>query len=41
MSELSTQYSIKIREITELKDFIIVAYIIIDDIYQEVAPIYI
>ena len=39
MSELSTQYSIK--EIAELKDFITVAYIIIDDIYQEVTPTYI
>ncbi len=39
MSELSTKYSIK--EIAELKDFITVAYIIIDDIYQEVTPTYI
>jgi uncharacterized protein YfbU (UPF0304 family) len=39
MPEFSTQYSI--REIVELKDFITVAYIIIDDIYQEVTPTYI
>ena len=39
MPEFSNQYCIK--EIEELKDFIIVAYIIIKDIYQEVTPIYI
>jgi hypothetical protein len=39
MPEFSNQYSI--REILELKDFITVAYIIIDDIYQEVTPTYI
>ncbi|AEE90732.1 transposase [Tepidanaerobacter acetatoxydans Re1] len=39
MSEFPNKYSIK--EITELKDFITVAYVIIDDIYQDVTPIYI
>ncbi|MBZ4655739.1 MAG: transposase family protein [Thermoanaerobacter sp.] len=39
MLELHTQYSIK--EIENLKDFVIIAYVIIDDIYQKVTPTYI
>ncbi|MBZ4646664.1 MAG: family transposase [Clostridia bacterium] len=39
MLELHTQYSIK--EIEDLKDFVIIAYMIIDDIYQKVTPTYI
>ncbi|MBU5439843.1 hypothetical protein KQI42_17645 [Tissierella sp. MSJ-40] len=29
------------KEFTDLKDFITVAYILIDDIYQEITPTYI
>lgn len=39
MLELDRTYSIK--EIENLKDFIIVAYVIIDDIYQKVTPTHI
>lgn len=39
MLELDRTYSIK--EIGELKDFVTVAYVVIDDIYQKVAPTYI
>ncbi|SHF60662.1 transposase, IS4 family [Desulforamulus putei DSM 12395] len=39
MLELDRSYSIK--EIGDLKDFVIVAYVIIDDIYQKVTPTYI
>jgi len=39
MLELDRNYSIK--EIRDLKDFITVAYVIIDDIYQEVTPTHI
>lgn len=36
MLELNKNYSIK--EIGDLKDFVTVAYIIIDDIYQKITP---
>lgn len=39
MLELDRTYSIK--EIGDLKDFVTVAYVIIDDIYQKVTPTYI
>jgi len=39
MLELDRKYSIK--EIRDLKDFVIVAYVIIDDIYQKVTPTHI
>ncbi|WP_432406379.1 IS982 family transposase [Wukongibacter sp. M2B1] len=39
MLELHKKYSIK--EINDLKDFIIVSYVIIDDIYQNITPTYI
>ncbi|SHJ38398.1 hypothetical protein SAMN02745176_03408, partial [Lutispora thermophila DSM 19022] len=39
MLESDRNYSIK--EIGDLKDFITVAYVIIDDIYQEVTPTHI
>ena len=39
MLELDRSYSIK--EIGDLKDFVTVSYVIIDDIYQKVTPTYI
>ncbi|MBU5257613.1 IS982 family transposase [Tissierella praeacuta] len=39
MLEFSNKYFIK--EVTDLKDFITVVYILIDDIYQEITPTYI
>jgi len=39
MLELNRDYSIK--EIENLKDFVTVAYVIIDDIYQKVTPTHI
>lgn len=39
MLELTNKYSI--REIGDLKDFITVTYVIIDDIYQRITPTYI
>lgn len=36
MLELTKKYSIK--EIGDLKDFITVTYVLIDDIYQEITP---
>ncbi len=39
MLEFTNKYSIK--EITDLKDFITVIYILIDDIYQETTPAHI
>ena len=39
MLELDRNYSIK--EIGDLQDLVIVAYVIIDDIYKKVTPTYI
>ncbi|MEW9124849.1 MAG: IS982 family transposase, partial [Thermotaleaceae bacterium] len=39
MLEFSNKYSIK--EIADLKDFITIIYILIDDIYQEITPTHI
>nr|WP_313233854.1 hypothetical protein [Tissierella praeacuta] len=36
MLEFSNKYFTK--EVTDLKDFITVVYILIDDIYQEITP---